>query len=268
MVQRVTGEAVAFDVQPASIMLRGAGTIIDAIVYVGALGITAWLVTWLAGEAIDPTAMRALGIAGLVLFLLVAPMVVETASRGRSLGKLAVGARVVRDDGGAIQLRHAFIRALMGVLEIYLTFGGIAALVGLLNDRAKRLGDMMAGTYSQHERVPHYRPNLAPVPPSLAQWALTVDVARLPDGLSRRMAQFLAQAHGMMPATRARLAASLAEEASPYVSPIPFTPAENFIVAVTAVRREREAVALAAERAHLDALSPMLAGNPHAFPDR
>ena len=59
--------------------------------------------------------------------ILIVPMLVETATGGRSLGKLAVGARIVRDDGGAIGLRHAFIRALLGVLEIFMTFGGLAA---------------------------------------------------------------------------------------------------------------------------------------------
>ena len=230
MAERVTGEAVALDVQPASIMLRAAGTIIDAVTYVGALLLTVWLVTWTAGDAIDPTAQRALGILAIVFFLLVVPMVVEAVSPRRSLGKLAVGARIVRDDGGAIQLRHAFIRALMGVLEIYLTLGGIAAVVGLLNERAKRVGDLLAGTYSQHERVPRYQPRLDPIPAPLQQWSLTADVVRLPDPLTRRIAQFLAQAHGMMPATRERLAASLAMEATTFVSPVPPASAELFLV--------------------------------------
>ena len=34
------------------------------------------------------------------------------------LGRLAVGSRIVRIDGGAAGFRHAFIRALVGVIEI------------------------------------------------------------------------------------------------------------------------------------------------------
>ena len=37
--------------------------------------------------------------------------------------------------------------------EIFMTLGGVAALVGLLSARTKRLGDLIAGTYSQYERV-------------------------------------------------------------------------------------------------------------------
>ena len=43
------------------------------------------------------------------------PTVVETLTRGRTLGKLALGLRVVRDDGGPITARHALTRALVGV---------------------------------------------------------------------------------------------------------------------------------------------------------
>ena len=47
-----------------------------------------------------------------------APIAVETLSHGRSLGKLACGLRVVRDDGGPIRFRHALVRGAIGVVEI------------------------------------------------------------------------------------------------------------------------------------------------------
>ena len=105
--------------------------------------------------------------------IVVLPTAVETASRGRSLGKLALGLRVVRDDGGAIGFRHAFIRALTGVVEIYLTFGGLAVLVGFLNPSSKRLGDLLAGTHAQVERVPKLPSTAFGVPPELVGWAAT-----------------------------------------------------------------------------------------------
>ena len=58
-----------------------------------------------------------------MLCLVIVPPSSRPLSRGKSLGKLAVGARIVRDDGGATGLRHALIRALAGVVEIYLTIG-------------------------------------------------------------------------------------------------------------------------------------------------
>ncbi|TFC94131.1 MULTISPECIES: RDD family protein [Cryobacterium] len=264
----VTGEAVALDVRPASIILRAAGTIIDWITYLLLFLAMAFLVTSLTGVAIDDTLGRALGIAGLVVCILIVPMSVEAATGGRSLGKLAIGARIVRDDGGAIQLRHAFIRALVGVIEIYLTFGGLAATTALLNGKSKRLGDLLAGTYSQHERVPRVPDRTVILPPELAAWAQTVDILRLPDRLSRRIAQFLMQAGKLNPETRLRLAASLAEEAAPFVSPKPGVPPEAFLAGVAAVRRDRESTALQLERERLDRLQPILHTLPHNFPER
>ncbi|TFC19529.1 RDD family protein [Cryobacterium algoritolerans] len=264
----VTGEAVMLDVRPASVILRAAGTIIDWLAYLLLFVAMALLVTWLVGDSIDTALTRALGIFGLVFSILVVPMTVETLSGGRSLGKLAIGARIVRDDGGAIQLRHAFIRALVGVMELYFTFGGLAAMTALLNGRSKRLGDLLAGTYSQHERVPADNAPVRGLPLELGEWAETVDIVRLPDQLSRRIAQFLRQASRLTPESRASLAAGLAGEASAFVSPLPAAPSEVFLLGVAAVRRDREYTALMLERNRLERLQPVLERFPHGFPNR
>ncbi|MGY4859702.1 RDD family protein [Cryobacterium sp. AP23] len=264
----VTGEAVALDVRSASVILRGAGTIIDWVAYVGLFVLMVLVVTALFGDEIDEALAQALGIAGLVFSLLIVPMLVETLSHGRSLGRWAIGARIVRDDGGATGLRHAFIRALMGVIEIFLTFGGLAATCALLNSRSKRIGDLLAGTYSQHERVPRFSEPSFVLPPVLTTWAATVDVARLPDRLSRRVAQFLRQAHQLSPDTRVRLAESLAAEVAPFVSPLPAVPPEYLLIGVAEVRRNREYAGHMLERDRLENLSPVLTGLPHDFPTR
>ncbi|MBG6212723.1 MAG: RDD family protein [Cryobacterium sp.] len=264
----VTGEAVALDVRPASVILRAAGSIIDTAAYV-ALYLLFVLAFFLGlAESTDAALTQALSIAALVFSLLIVPVLVETLTHGRSLGKLAIGARIVRDDGGAISLRHAFIRGLTGVLEIIMTLGGLAATTALLNGRSKRLGDLLAGTYSQHERVQRNKEVPRPLPEALVPWSQTVDIARLPDRLARRVAQYLRQSSHLTPLTRERLAQTLAAEVTPFVSPLPDAPAEFFLVGVAAVRRDREYTALLLERERLARLSPVLTGLPHGFPDR
>jgi hypothetical protein len=157
---------------------------------------------------------------------------------------------------------------LVGVLEIYMTFGGIAVIVSLLNGRSKRLGDLVAGTYSQYERVSLADKPVYGVPEALAQWALTADVARMPDRLSRRISTFLSQAGQLTPETRVRVSRELAHEASAYVSPLPHVDAELFLAAVSAVRREREYAALELEAGGLERLKPVLRGLPNGFPER
>ncbi|WP_104134472.1 RDD family protein [Cryobacterium sp. Y62] len=264
----VTGEAVALDVRPASVILRAAGAIIDTAAY-AALYLLILLAFFVSpGERTDAALTQAFVIAALVFSILIVPVLVETLTQGRSLGKLAIGARIVRDDGGAISLRHAFIRSLTGVLEIVMTVGGLAATVALLNGRSKRLGDLLAGTYSQHERVPRNRAVVRPVPEALTSWSQTVDIAQLHDRLSRRVAQYLRQSPHLTPLTRERLAQSLAAEVSPFVSPLPDAPAEYLLAGVAAVRREREYNALLLERERLARLAPVLTSLPHGFPNR
>jgi uncharacterized RDD family membrane protein YckC len=254
-------------VKPASYILRAAGTIIDWVLYMLVMfGCILLLVA--TGGGLDQALARALIVLILVFGMVILPTTVELVSRGRSLGKLAVGARIVRDDGGAIGFRHSFIRALVGVLEIFMTVGAIAALTGLLNPRSKRLGDLLAGTYSQLVRVPQPKPLPLYLAPHLAGWATMADVARLPDRLSRRIAQFVRQAPDLTAAARLGLSTELAREAAPYVSPLPPVDAETFLVAVAVLRRQRDARGLALERQRLQRLDAVLGAQPHGFPDR
>jgi uncharacterized RDD family membrane protein YckC len=267
----MTGEAVALDLRPTAFVLAAAGAAIDFIVYLGGgiLLLTYVILPPLAGLVGDDSAANAaLTLAGSVVMLVVIPVAVELVSHGKSLGRLAVGARIVRDDGGAIGFRHAFIRGLTSVIEIYATLGGLAALIGLLNGRSKRLGDLIAGTYSQYERVSREVPPTFGVPVELQAWAVTADVARMPERLARRIGQFLRQAAVLSPSTRDRLSRQLAIEASTWVSPVPRTDAELFLAAVVTLRREREYAALLNERERLARLGTTLGGLPHGFPER
>lgn len=265
----ITGEAVALDLRPTGWALRAAGSIIDFLVYMGAYVLIAVaLFQAAASTGSEDAVFGIVAIVALVLCLVVAPVAVETASRGKSLGRLAVGARIVRDDGGAIGFRHAAIRALVGVFEIFMTFGGVAAITGLITDRTRRMGDLLAGTYSQYERVGAIPAPVFAIPPELASWARTADVARMPDGLSRRIAQFLSQAHQLTPDRRGWAAAQLANEVSAFVSPLPPVAPEVFLAGVAVVRREREYAALRLEQQRIERLAPALHGLPHGFPER
>lgn len=267
--EQMTGEAVGLDLRPTSFILQAAGAIIDVLASLLLLVALAFALFSPAVSALfDNSTMTALAISIAVFCLIVAPAAVETLTRGKSLGRLAVGARIVRNDGGAIGFRHAFIRALTGSLEIYSTFGGIAGLVGLLNARSQRLGDLLAGTYSQNERISRAVTPVYGIPNELLAWSATADVARMPDALSRRISQFLAQAARLSPDTRNRLSRELATEASRYVSPLPQANAELFLAAVRVVRRQRELRALELRAAQLERLEPVLTALPHGFAER
>ena len=66
----------------------------------------------------------------------------------------------------------------------------------LLNERNKRLGDLLAGTVVLQERVAARGGAVAEMPPPLAGWAAGLDLSRLPDGLalSARLRRLMAAA--------------------------------------------------------------------------
>ncbi|WP_285248262.1 RDD family protein [Pseudarthrobacter sp. efr-133-R2A-89] len=245
----ITGEAVVLELRPATFAARALGLVIDVVLHVVLLvGFMFGLAA--AGRGLDEAAARALALAAAVFCLVVVPVGVETLSRGRSLGKLATGLRVVREDGGSIRFRHALIRGLTGFLEIYLTFGGLACAVALFNDKSRRLGDLLAGAYAVRSRVPADEAIRVFVPPHLQPWAAAADIGRIPDATARRAAQFIRQAGRMAPHSRAQMAAAIASELSAHVSPAPppGTGPDHFLAAVVAERRNREFTRLSESR--------------------
>ncbi len=265
----ITGEAVALNLRPTPFVLRAAGAAIDILaILVLAVGIFIAAIYGIIQYLPAEGWINVVAIAILVFCFVVVPMTIELLSKGRSLGKLAVGARIVRDDGGAIGFRHAFIRALVGVIEVFATMGGIAIIVALLDSRSRRVGDLLAGTYSQHERISAIETVPFGVPMELLEWSRTADVARLPDRLARRISQFLKSASSYTPTTRTTMSIELANEASVFVAPVPDCQAELFLAGVVSIRRQRDAMALASERRVLDRLQPVLSQLPHKFPDR
>jgi uncharacterized RDD family membrane protein YckC len=246
----VTGEAVALELPAATFPVRMLSGLID----VGATVLVLWLLTLLSALVTMRGSDALLATGMLVAFVLAIvglPVTMETLTRGRSLGKLALGLRTVRDDAGPIGFRHALTRALIGVVEIWLTTGVPALLSSLVSSKGKRLGDHAAGTYVVRERVRMVLPMPVQMPWDLAAWAHSADIATLPDPLALALRQFLIRARTLAPGARAELGRQLADEALRYVAPAPppGTHPEALIAAVVADRRRRDGERLQREDA-------------------
>ena len=83
-----------------------------------------------------------------------------------------------------MRFRHAFVRGLLGVVEIWLTFGTVALIASLASAKGRRIGDYLAGTVVVHERVPVRAAPVAAMPPQLVGWAQQLDLSRVPDDLA------------------------------------------------------------------------------------
>ncbi|AXL88996.1 hypothetical protein C4J65_12250 [Streptomyces sp. CB09001] len=256
MSELVTGEAVALELRPARLPSRALAVLLDLAVAV-AVYVAVTVALMAATSSLDVAAQTALSIAAFVLVLVGGPIAVETLSHGRSLGKMACGLRVVRDDGGPIRFRHSLVRGLIGVIEILMTLGVIACVASLVSARGRRLGDVFAGTLVVRERVPFSSAGFMPPPPPwLAGRFSGLDLSAVPDDLWLAVRQYLARMGQLDPrvgwAMAERLAADVAARTG---APVPReVPPPAYLAAVLQERQAREAWrafggASAAERA-------------------
>ncbi|MFK5634579.1 RDD family protein [Ornithinimicrobium sp. LYQ103] len=242
----VTGEAVEVELPAASLPLRMVSGLIDLVVVAVGVLLLVWLLPF------DPTAAdaalgQAFGIVVVAMVMAGVPIALETLLHGRTVGKIVMGLRTVRDDTGPIGLRHATIRALAGTVELWMTLGGLALIVAMTNERARRIGDLLAGTYVVRDRVRLRLTSAPPASPQLAGWAGSTDLGVLPDGLVVAVRQFLLRAGDLSPEARARTAAELVGAVLPHVAPPPppGSHPEDVLAAVLGERRRRDEVRLA-----------------------
>jgi uncharacterized RDD family membrane protein YckC len=149
----VTPEAVPLDLETATVGSRAVAYLVDLLVMATGyllLGIASAI---LGGGGFVP------GWVGITLLLLLVfalqfgyPIGFETLWRGRTPGKAAMGLRVVTEEAAPVGLRHATIRATVGIFELLMLLGLPAVISSLVSARGQRLGDLAAGTIVVRER--------------------------------------------------------------------------------------------------------------------
>ncbi|BBZ24818.1 RDD family protein [Mycolicibacter hiberniae] len=257
----VTGDAVVLDIAIAQLPVRAVSALIDiGVVLVGYIcAIVLWASTL---GRFDDALTTAIMIIFAVLLLVGYPVTMEAVTRGRSLGKMAMGLRVVSDDGSPERFRQALVRALAAVIEIWALTGSPAVICSLLSPRGKRLGDIFAGTVVVSERAPASAP--PPVmPPGLAWWASTLQLSGLRAESAELARQFLGRAAQLDPHTRQMMAYRISGEVLAHISPPPppDAPPELVLAAVLAERHRREMTRLQAVPS-----GPYVPGPPAPWP--
>ncbi len=208
-----TGEAVALDLPIARIPTRAAAFLIDVVMQF----VLAWLLfaaVMLVLVRIEPD-IAWLDTAVLMIFVAVVagyPVACETLLRGRTIGKLSLGLRVVRADGGPIDFRHALTRGLAGAIVDFWGLGGfgaVAVVTSLCSPRARRIGDILAGTVVVHDRARIPLPALAAAPPWLQHWSRQLDLTALTEDLALPIRQYLTRYRTLTPETQYTLGQTL-----------------------------------------------------------
>jgi uncharacterized RDD family membrane protein YckC len=241
----VTGEAVVLDLRLARLASRSVALALDLLCQVVVLLVFA-IIMFTRSGGMDTALEIAIGLVVLVLVLVGYPVLAETLSRGRTLGKLALGLRVVRDDGGPIRFRHALVRGLAGFFVDFWALGlggAVAVFVSLSSAKGKRVGDLLAGTVVVRERMPTAGTVfMVAMPPWLAGWAAALDLSRLPDDLALAVRNYLARRYDFNAGAADALGWRLAADVGQCIgAPVPQgVPVADYLAAVLAERRARE----------------------------
>lgn len=240
----VTGDAVILDIQIAQLPVRALASIIDILVIIAGyvMGVMLWALTL---TQLDDALSAAILIIFTVLALVGYPVIMETTTRGRSLGKMALGLRVVSEDGSPERFRQALFRGLSGFIEIFMFTGGPAVICSLISPKGKRIGDIFAGTLVISERGPKLTPPPA-MPPMLAWWASSLQLSGLGAEQAELARQFLSRAAQLNPRIRDEMAHRVLHEVATRISPPPppGVPPQYVLAAVLAERHRREVARL------------------------
>ena len=152
-----TPENIEFAYDIAGIGSRFLAAIIDTLV-IGTgllvLGLLVSVVGARADVARSTTSSVAAAIGAILSFLILWGyyIVFELVWNGQSIGKRAIGLRVVREGGQPVTFVGSAIRNLIRIVDFLPAFYGIGVIVMFVDKRARRLGDLAGGTLVVKER--------------------------------------------------------------------------------------------------------------------
>ena len=236
----VTPEAVLLELPTAGVATRALARLVDLAVQLAVGGLLAIPLAALVGAGLSP-ALAAL--IGLVTVLVVVPIAVEILWRGRSLGKVLFGLRVVARDGSPSTPRQAAVRGLVAIVDTYLSLGFLAAATAMSTAASQRPGDLAAGTVVIRERSLSL--GVVPIafhpPPGFEDYVRRLDVGALDDEDFALVRSFLLRSRDLAPDARRELALRLAEGVRArigHVLPATFDP-EQWLVCVASAYQWR-----------------------------
>jgi uncharacterized RDD family membrane protein YckC len=152
-----TPENIEFAYDIAGIGSRFLAAIIDTLVIGAALallGIAGAVISARTGFARGATGSVVAAISTMLSFLILWGyyIIFELVWNGQSIGKRAIGLRVVREGGRPITFVGSAIRNLIRIVDFLPAFYGIGVIVMFVDRRARRLGDLAGGTLVVKER--------------------------------------------------------------------------------------------------------------------
>jgi uncharacterized RDD family membrane protein YckC len=156
-------------------------------------------------------------VTAMVIFVSVLPFayfLVQEARSGTTVGKRALGIRVVTDEGAPIGWRESAIRNLVRLIDFLPALYLLGGAVAIASSRSKRLGDLAAGTVTIRMSADD-RQRFAQAT-TFAEAAGQVDSGRVPAELVAILVQYRRRREELLPEVRRDLAEQLAVRLDAY----------------------------------------------------
>ena len=212
----ITPEAVVLELETAGVASRVFAGVIDGLIQLVLYILLVLLALLLLSSSNDLSSQTTGAVAGFVLFVVVFcyPIVSEMSTRGRTIGKSAMGLRVVTIEGAPIRFRHAALRAMGGLVDKWIPPGGLIGTFFVLGTPTRqRIGDLLAGTIviRDPQRTPLPAGIWFPVPPGYEGYAASIDPTAFTVDQYTTVRAFLMRTRELTPAARYAVALDLAD---------------------------------------------------------
>ena len=239
----VTPEAVVLTFRLAGIGSRVLAKLLDLMIQGVGFTLLAIVAGFLAAAVGGDTILIIIIVVAIFLIVYGYPAVMEAFWGGQTVGKMAMGLRVITIEGGPISLRHSAIRSMLATFDFLIPApGGLVALVlALLTKRGQRVGDLAAGTIVVRESNGVLRPIVFSPPYGAEVFNKLLDTSLLSERQYTVIREFLVRSGELDTAARYQLGERLATkvvEATGNERP-PGLDAERYLVSILLAHQNR-----------------------------
>ena len=147
----ITSHNISIDYEAATVMNRGVARLLDFLIMTVYFFIAIWILTAIFSSTYNWLDGRADEIFYVMLVIFQLPVIFysvlcEYLMRGQTIGKLAMGIRVVKLNGENASINDYAMRWAFNLVDFWFSAGAIAALFIATTEKGQRLGDILAQT--------------------------------------------------------------------------------------------------------------------------
>ena len=229
-----TPEGVSLELVLAGVGSRFVARLLDTLIQVAIIIALALGVYLTSAPGVVRAGVRVLLF--LVIFAYDVPF--EVLNRGRTVGKVAAGIRVVGTQGEPIGFIASAIRNILRIADFLplLYVGGVIAIVSTRRDQ--RVGDLFAGTIVVRDRFPGVAGSVSAPATVPVEAVATWDVSALDQQDLATVHQFLDRRLALPIPVRAYFASELASRVGPKVAGAPYGTHPEFLLEGVVVAKQ------------------------------